>query len=236
MAVLAPMPMELKAFVAAGRLRRCRRDPLFSHAGRIGPWEVAATTIGMGPAMARAAAEAVCGNGRPSHVMVVGIAGGLDPELSVGSLLVPERVRLYPDGPEFRSHPLPGRVASGGLMTADALFDDDSQWRPVLESGYGALDMEAAGVAEVCERCHTAWSVYRGISDRPDEHLVNQAVFALSKPDGTPDLGAAARYVARDPRRIRALSHMARSSSAAARVAAAAACADLAGTSLPYSS
>ena len=30
-------------------------------------------------------------------------------------------------------------------MTTDGLFDDESVWRPILEQGFGAVDMEAAG-------------------------------------------------------------------------------------------
>ncbi len=37
-------------------------------------------------------------------------------------------------------------------MTTDGLFSDEAVWRPILESGFGAVDMEAAGVAEACER------------------------------------------------------------------------------------
>ena len=86
-------------------------------------------------------------------------------------------------------------------MTTDGLFDDDDVWRPIVERGFGAVDMEAAGVAEVCEAAGVDWSVYRGISDRPDEHIVDQAVFSLSKPDGSADPVAVAKYLARDPRR-----------------------------------
>ena len=129
----------------------------------------------MGPALARQAATKALSAGAIDHVMVVGIAGGLDPELPVGSLFVPSRVQLYPDGPEYATHPLPSRQADGGLMTTDGLFEDEDVWRPILQRGFGAVDMEAAGVAEVCEAAGVPWSIYRGISDRPDEHIVDQA-------------------------------------------------------------
>jgi hypothetical protein len=122
-------------------------------------------------------------------------------------------------------------VAEGGLMTTVGLFSDDHQWRPILESGYGAVDMEASGVGEACERVGVAWSVYRGISDRPDEHIVDQAVFGLSKADGSPDLLAVGRYLIGDPRRARSLAHLNRCMQLAARVAAEAAFADLAQSS-----
>ena len=82
-------------------------------------------------------------------------------------------------------------------------------------------------MAQVCEEAGVPWSVYRGISDRPDEHIVDQAVFALSKPDGSADPAALAAYLARDPRRAKALAHLNRCMKAAAPAAAEAAFADL---------
>ena len=75
-------------------------------------------------------------------------------------------------------------------------------------------------MAEVCEADGVDWSVYRGISDRPDEHIVDQAVFGLSKPDGSADPVAVAKYLARDPRRAKALAHLNRCMQTAARLAA----------------
>lgn len=229
-AVLAPMKPELKAIVKSFGLEPTPEDPVFSHAGTAGSWGVATLVTGMGPALAREATHRALGTGAFDHVMVIGIAGGLDPDLPVGSLMVPSRVQLYPEGPEFRTHPIPPRVAEGGLMTTDGLFDDDQVWRPILERGFGAVDMEAAGVAEVCEDAGVAWSVYRGISDRPDEHIVDQAVFSLSKPDGSADPVALAKYLARDPRRAKALAHLNRCMQEAASLAADAAYADLCGS------
>jgi adenosylhomocysteine nucleosidase len=221
------MRPELKAVVRAGALARDGDGGPFSHHGVVGDWSVRAGVSGMGPAAARAATEAVLSNGPVDHIMVVGIAGGLDPALPVGALFVPDRVQLHPDGPLFRSHPIAPRVAVGGLMTTDGLFSDDEVWLPILNAGFGAVDMEAAGVAEVCEREGIDWSVYRGISDRPDEHIVDQAVFGLSKPDGSADIGAVLKYLSRDPRRMKALAHLNRCMQVAATVAAEAAIADL---------
>jgi adenosylhomocysteine nucleosidase len=229
-AVLAPMRPELKAVVRSGGLRRSSGDPVFSHVGTAGEWSVSAGIIGIGPALARQATQRMLEAGPVDHVMVVGIAGGLDPALTIGTLFVPDRVRLHPDGPSYRTHPLSTRRAEGGLMTTDGLFSDAEVWRPILEAGFGAVDMEAAAVAEVCEAAGVDWSVYRGISDRPDEHIVDQAVFALSRPDGSADLLAVGKYVARDPRRAKALAHLNRCMELAAKAAADAAFSDLVGT------
>jgi adenosylhomocysteine nucleosidase len=226
--VLAPMQPELKAIVASGNLQPTASDPVFSHAGTVGDWTVVSLVTSMGPALAREATRRALSTGPLDHVMVVGIAGGLDPELPVGSLFVPSRVQLFPDGPEYATHPLLGREAAGALMTTDGFFDDDTIWRPILNRGFGAVDMEAAGVAEVCEEAGVPWSVYRGISDRPDERIVDQAVFGLSKPDGSADPVALAKYLARDPRRAKALANLNRCMKLAAKLAADAAFADLA--------
>ncbi len=222
------MKPELKAIVASGGLTDTSDDPVFSHAGTVSDWAVASFVTGMGPALARTATRRALAAAPFDYVMVVGIAGGLDPDLPVGSLMVPSRVQLYPDGPEFKTQPLPPREAAGGLMTTEGLFDNDEIWGPILERGFGAVDMEAAGVAEVCEAAGVPWSVYRGISDRPDEHIVDQAVFGLSKPDGSADPVALAKYLARDPRRAKALAHLNRCMQVAAKLAADAAFADLA--------
>jgi nucleoside phosphorylase len=221
------MKPELKAIVKSFGLDPTPEDPVFTHAGTAGSWEVVTLVTGMGPALARAATRAALAAGSFDHVMVIGIAGGLHPDLPVGSLMVPSRVQLYPEGPEFHAHPIPPRVADGSLMTTEGLFDDDQVWRPILERGFGAVDMEAAGVAEVCEDEGVAWSIYRGISDRPDEHIVDQAVFGLSKPDGSADPVAVAKYLARDPRRAKALAHLNQCMKEAASLAADAAHADL---------
>ena len=222
------MQPELKAIVKSFGLRAEKSEAVFSHTGTVGDWWVGALVTGMGPALARSATALTLSSGPLDHVMVIGIAGGLDPALPVGSLFVPERVRLHPEGPEYRARPLPTRQAAGALMTTDGLFDDESVWRPIFEAGFGAVDMEAAGVAEVCDASGVPWSVYRGISDRPDEHIVDQAVFALSKPDGSADPLALAKYLARDPRRAKALAHLNRCMQVAAALAADAARSDLA--------
>jgi adenosylhomocysteine nucleosidase len=230
LAVLAPMQPELKAIVQSFGLKPKSGDDVFSHAGRAGSWWVGSLVTGMGPALAREATRRALSAGSIDHVMVIGIAGGLDPALPVGALMVPERVQLYPDGPVFGTHPIAPRMAAGSLMTTDGLFDDDEVWPQIVARGFGAVDMEAAGVAEVCEAAGVDWSVYRGISDRPDEHIVDQAVFSLSKPDGSADPVAVAKYLARDPRRAKALAHLNRCMQLAASTAADAAFADLSGS------
>jgi nucleoside phosphorylase len=221
------MKPELKEIVRSFDLHSTPDDPDFTHRGDVGAWTVVTLVTGMGPEKARIATRRALSAGPADHVMVIGIAGGLSPGLPVGALMVPEAVQLYPDGPRLTARPLPSRQPTGALMTTDGLFDGEDVWKPILERGFGAVDMEAAGVAEVCDAAAVDWSIYRGISDRPDERIVDQAVFGLSKPDGTADPVAVAKYLARDPRRAKALAHLNRCMQVAARLAADAARQDL---------
>jgi hypothetical protein len=70
--------------------------------------------------------------------------------------------------------------------------------------------METAAVALACEERGVPWTVVRAVSDRATDGSVDDEVFHLSRPDGTPDLRAVARYVARHPGRIPGLVRMAR--------------------------
>ena len=135
LAVLAPMQPELKVIVQSFGLKATTGDEVFSHAGRAGSWWVGSLVTGMGPALAREATRRALSAGSIDHVMVIGIAGGLDPALPVGALMVPERVQLYPDGPVFGTHPIAPRMAAGALMTTDGLFDDDEVWQQIVARG-----------------------------------------------------------------------------------------------------
>ena len=48
--------------------------------------------------------------------------------------------------------------------------------------GVVAVDMETAAVAAVCEAAACPWSVFRGISDYAGEGLVDDAIFAMTRP------------------------------------------------------
>ena len=52
------------------------------------------------------------------------------------------------------------------------------------------------------------FSQYRRISDDAFDPSVDDRILALSRPDGSPDLAAVARFLARDPRRARLLARL----------------------------
>jgi adenosylhomocysteine nucleosidase len=143
---------------------------------------------------------------------------------------VPERVVDLASGAEYRPEPLGSARPRGVLATSDDLIVDPSRLDRLAREDVVAVDMETAAVAEVCARRGCPFSVFRAISDRADDGTVDEAVFALAREDGTPDLLAVARFVATGPWRIPRLVRLGRGLGRATRAAAAACVAALDGS------
>jgi adenosylhomocysteine nucleosidase len=221
--VLAPMPSELRPVVKAFGLAKGTRGRLEGHVGTAGPHDVIATTTGIGTSLARVAATRLLDEGEVDHVVVVGIAGGIGPSSPVGTLVVPESVEDWPDGRSHVPAPLGSLAPSGIIVTSDEYGYAPEVVAGFLERGVVAVDMETVAVAAVCDERGVPWSAIRAISDPADDDTVNTDVIGLVRPDGSPDVGRAIRYVLRHPGRIRHLATMGRDATKAATVAARAA-------------
>jgi adenosylhomocysteine nucleosidase len=224
-ALLAPMRQELRPLVRPlGLARPPGGDLLVGSADGV---EVVATTTGMGTRAAARAAERVLDAGPVDHLVVVGIAGGIGPSVAIGDLVVPERVIDLASGSEHRPAPLGSVAPRGALATSDELLVDPEAAARLARRGVVAIDMETAAVAAVCERRGCPWSVFRAISDRADDGTTDAAVLGLAGPDGSPNLGALLRFLARRPWRVAQLVRLAGGMHRATRAAAAAAVAAL---------
>jgi adenosylhomocysteine nucleosidase len=164
---------------------------------RMLPPDAVTAVIGVGPEPARRATEAVLAANTVDHVVVVGVAGGVDPTLRIGDVVMPALVVHRETGARHRHHPVDGRATAGTLLTCTEPILDLAVIATLCEQDVVALDMETAAVAEVCEAAGVGWSVFRAISDRPSDGLVDADVAALARTDGSPDLPAVARYVVR---------------------------------------
>jgi adenosylhomocysteine nucleosidase len=216
--VLAPMPSELKPFKSAVGLRRRTDDPRL-HEGTIGSTQIVATLSGMGTAGAADATERLLAAGA-EHVVVIGIAGGLVAGVPIGDVLVPEVVIDGDAGGEYHPVPLGDNRAAGRLCTSDNFTTDPDRIARLVADGVVAVDMETAAVGIVCEKRGVPWSVFRSISDKPSDGMVDESLFALANQDGSPNLGASARYVARRPWKIPMLLRVARDAGIATKAAA----------------
>lgn len=210
--VVAAMRSELRAFT-----KRRRRDDA------AGGDRVATGLLGIGTRAARDSTARLLEAHRPGRVLVIGVAGGIGPTTSIGSLVVPAAVLDAASGTEHVPAPVPGFAAAGTLHTSDELVVEPEHIAALVDRGVVALDMETAAVAAVCEGAGVPWSVLRGISDHADAELIDPAILGLMGPTGEPRPGAVARYVARHPGRVRHLARLARGLSAATSASAEAA-------------
>jgi adenosylhomocysteine nucleosidase len=202
-AVLAPMPLELDAIVAAFGLRPDDDRP-GRFTGQIGSSHVTCTHIGMGPPATRAVLTRMFDKAAPDfepidHVMIAGICGGLDPELPVGTVINPEFVIDHASGRTYRHSPPGGEPVSGKLVTTEGVTLDPDLSRRFFEQGCVGVDMETSAVADVCEKHGGPWSVYRCIGDRIFDGLLDGRVLAMTNPDGSADLEAMGRLLAENP-------------------------------------
>jgi adenosylhomocysteine nucleosidase len=163
------------------------------------------------------------------HVMVVGIAGGVDPDgLKIGEVISPKTVVRRSTGRATTPAVLGATIAKGSLSCGDDLVTDPTKLAEMGAAGTIAVDMETAAIGEVCEDAGVAWSVYRSISDFAGEGLVDEALLTMMTPDGTSEPDSVARFLDQYPERKQALGRLAHDMEAATEAAASAAIAALA--------
>lgn len=220
---LAPMDHELVPLVRMLSLEPVEGAPDKRHTAVVDGVEFFATTTGIGMAAATGATERMLDDLAVDHVIVVGIAGGVAADADIGDLIVPAVVVDGPSGREHSPTPIGDRVPAGRLVTSDDLLVDADAFARLESDGVVALDMETSAVAFVCERRGTPWSVFRSLSDRPRDGLVDEAVLELTNPDGTADVEALQRYLASEPGAADRLTRLARDMEIATNAVAAAA-------------
>ena len=117
-------------------------------------------------------------------MLVSGIAGGLHPDLTIGTILVPEAVLDLGSGQRYESSPMEGIQREGLIASADHLIMDEDVLAGLQEQGVVAMEMESSGVAAACQDAGVPWTTFRVISDRPDDGLTDDAIMSLLRPDG----------------------------------------------------
>jgi nucleoside phosphorylase len=214
------MAMELRPLVRRLHGRVTTVDGVRAFIGYRGQVEVVAGQIGVGPTVAAASTERLLERFPPDHVLVCGIAGGIDPAATVGSVVVPSTVLDVANGREYPTAPLGDVERNGTVGTVDELFTDPARLDRLVERGVVALEMESAGVGSVCRELGVPFTVFRVISDRPDQGTTDPSTLQALRPDGSADGWAAVRLMAARPGRIPTLVRLGVDASRAAATAA----------------
>jgi adenosylhomocysteine nucleosidase len=139
----------------------------------------ASIAIGGGtPVGARAAAERLVAGGAGALVSF-GLAGGLDPALAAGVIVVPRAVLV--DGVHHETAPgLVGGITHDLIVQTDRVLATVAQKRAVFAAtGAVAVDLESGAVAQVAATHGLPFAVLRAICDPAGRDLPPAALAAL---------------------------------------------------------
>lgn len=175
-ALLVAMQTERRALaglLADGRPDRLEGRPVM--VGRLAGQPVVLVQTGLGARRAREAALLVARRYGCGSLWSLGLAGGLDPALSAGALLLPAAV-LTPDGvlrapavDALRAALGAAAPRGGRLLTAAAAIATIEEKRALrAATGAAAVDMEAAGVADAAAELGLPWVALKAILDPAD--------------------------------------------------------------------
>ncbi|KQP31053.1 phosphorylase [Methylobacterium sp. Leaf104] len=160
-------------------------------------------------------------------VVSIGIAGGLDPALVPGDVLVATAIvtpaRRYGADPSIAAAWMRALAGSGPTIREGALAGVDAAVLDVAAkaalrdaTGSAGVDMESHVAAAYAERHGLPFAALRIVCDPADRAIPAFAAQAL-KPDGEPDIRAVLVAIARQPSQIPALIRLARDSGRAFR-------------------
>lgn len=184
-------------------------------ARRLG-WPVA---VGGGTqAGAAAAAQRMIDRGATALISF-GLAGGLDPALQPGTIIVPTAVLTTSDTilTAARITSVLGGVTPHTLLAAEMVADTATMKRQLWQSsGAAAVDLESGAVAQTARAAGVPFGVLRAICDPASRNLPPAALIAL-KSTGAIGLGRVAASVLAHPGQTPALLRLAADAFAARR-------------------
>ena len=170
------------------------------------------------PAGAEAAAHRLAAAG-VGGLVSFGLAGGLDPALRPGAVVIPEIV--LSDGCRFAADPaLSHRLGAFNAVTllaaARAVADAAEKSRLWHATGAVAVDLESGAVARVAASLGLPFAVLRAVCD-PAEATLPPAALAALDADGAIGLWRVLGSLARHPGQLPALLRLAADAAAARR-------------------
>lgn len=176
------------------RLRGARRDRVDGRPivfGRLAGQPVVLIQAGLGLARARAAGGLAAGRLACQSLWSLGLAGGLDPALRPGDLVLADRVAT-PGGPAPGRGPAAALAAAlpewklrlGALVSVDAPVCTPHEKAVLRRATHAvAVDMEAAGVAEAAAAASVPWLALKAVLD-PAEVSLPRVLLGAAGPDG----------------------------------------------------
>ena len=159
-----------------------------------GRGRVRIVTSGVGPQRARDAAEEALERNRPSHVISIGVAGGLTNTLRRPSITLPTTTIRQVDGAVFPADDQLRKQAIRLLNQADIYWQSVTsittpeilftkpEKRAAADSGAEIVQMEDSEWAEVCAEAEVPFASVRVVMDALDDDIPNEVVQWRGKP------------------------------------------------------
>jgi adenosylhomocysteine nucleosidase len=171
-AVTFALPQESRDFSHALRHASAAGQGRFL-LGNVGAEEVLVAHTGVGPAAAAENVAALLAVHRPRLLISTGFAGGLDPRLAVGDLIVATNFSAPAPVAQSRLLLAGHTRAHFGALTSQPHPAESVPEKAALARATGALavDMETASVADACARAGVPLLAVRAISDPAREPL-----------------------------------------------------------------
>ncbi len=155
-----------------------------------------------------------------TRLVSFGLAGGLDPSLPPGALLVPRVVLVDGQGPCEADEALCdwlGGATQGALLAGDWVVATAAAKRALRErTGAVAVDLESGAVARAATRQGIGFAVLRAVCDPAGRDLPPAALAALDRAGGVGALRVLLSVLGR-PAQVPALLRLARDAAAAQR-------------------
>lgn len=162
---------------------------------------------GPGPERALETARALIGEGCGALISF-GIAGGLDPALKAGDLVLAETVisadgKTFTTDEEWRGRLLAvlGDLPSVGaplIGAARVIMTAEGKRRLFEDTGAVAVDMESHAIAEVCAQAGIPFLVVRAVSDPADGEIPRSALKGVGR-DGRDQILPVVRSLLKRP-------------------------------------
>ena len=172
--------------------------------GNIGIEEVLVGHTGVGPAAAAESLAALLAGHRPRMLISTGFAGGLDPRLATGDLLIATNFSTPALVAKSRALLAGDPHAFFGALTSQPQVAASVAEKSALAAATGALgvDMETASIAAACARAGVPLLAVRAISDSAREPLPVPFAEWFDLAAQRPRPLALVRWLARHPAQI----------------------------------
>ena len=171
--------------------------------------DIAVICGGIGAVPARRAAEAIASVHQPQVLISAGFAGATRSGFEIGAPLTPAAVVDAASGKRY-----PTLFGSGAIVTVHTVVGPKEKANIFAKFSADAVDMEAAGVAEVAQQRGLTFLCAKAISDLPDFDL--PPIQRFVGPDGELETGRLVAFAAFRPVMWRQLRDLAAHSARAA--------------------